>query len=184
MKLNTWRMSAISIAALILLSGCGKSSEEKAAEQRVLDADPTVVSACTFDDLYPVRISLLSVGETATVCDKMARAMGHNPSVKQLRQLAKTVALLNVQGRTDDIGGTAYQFMRIVEERGQLKNDEAMRATIEVVFKIANGTDGRVMPKDLDVFLTSLGKGAKTMSDEGLMRSAAFLSVSKQNLGG
>ncbi|MRW86375.1 hypothetical protein GJ698_20075 [Pseudoduganella sp. FT26W] len=184
MKLNRRRKVATSLAALILLSGCGKSSEKEAAEQRVLDADPTVVSACTFDALYPVHISMLDVEETSAVCEKMARAMGHNPSVKQLRHLARAVGLLSVQGRTKDVVGTAYQFMRVVEVRGQLKNEQAMYATIELVFKIANGTDGRVMPKDLNVFLTSLGKGAKTMSDQGLINSASMLSIMKQDQGG
>ena len=77
----------------------------------------------------------------------------------------------------------AYQFMRVAENRGQLNDDDLMSATFEVVFKIASGTDGRVMPKDLNIFLSSLGPGARTMSDEGLINSASLLSVMKQDQG-
>jgi hypothetical protein len=184
MKLTAFRTSVASIAALIFLCGCGKSSEQVEAEQRALDADITVVSTCTFDAVYPVSISLLSGQETAAVCDKMARSLGRNPTVKLLRHLSKAVASMKLQGYGDDIVGNAYQFMRVAEGRGQLKNDDAMFTTFDVVFKIVNGTDGRVMPKDLNIFLTRLGKGARTMSDEGLINSAAMLSVMKQDQGG
>jgi hypothetical protein len=183
MKLNTAGISVISVAALLLLSGCGKSSAQLEAEHRALDADLTVVPSCAFDAVYQVSISLLSGEETAAVCNKMARTLGRNPSVKLLRHLSKAVASMSLQGRGSDVAGNAYQFMRVAEVRGQLNNDDAIFATFDVVFKIVNGTDGRVTPKDLNIFLSSMGKGAKTMSDQGLINSAALLSVTKQDRG-
>ena len=92
MRLNNLAVTACSVAALSLLSGCGKSTAQREAEQRALDDDQTVVSACTFDAVQQVSISLLSGVETAGVCDKMARTLGRNPSVKLLRHLSKAVS--------------------------------------------------------------------------------------------
>jgi len=184
MKLKTLQLSVITIAALTLLTGCGKSAEEKEAEQRALDADRTVVSSCTFKAVNPIEVFAMSGEDTAAVCEKMARVLGRNPSVRLLRHLSKAVVNMQIQGRSDDIVGNAYQFMRVAERRGQLDNDDAMYATFDVVFKVVNGTDGRVMPKDLNIFLSSMGEGAKKLSDDGLMRSASLISVMKQNQGG
>ena len=95
-----------------------------------------------------------------------------------------SLLLLHQTGSESDMVGNAYQFMRIAESRAQLDSDDAMIATFEVVFKIVNSMDGRVTAKDLNIFLSNLGRGAKTMSDEGLINSAAVLSVMRQDQGG
>jgi len=183
MKLNTLVVAGSMITAFFLISACGKSAAQLEAEQRTLDADTTVVSACTFNAVLPISIPMLSGEETAAVCDKMARTLGRNPSVRLLRHLSKAISSMKVQGRGDDTAANAYQFMRVVENRGQLNDEDRMLNTFDVVFKIVGGTDGRVMPKDLNIFLSNLGAGAKTMSDDGLYHSAAMLSVMKQNQG-
>jgi hypothetical protein len=183
MRPNTIPMSAIFILAALILSGCGKSSEEMQAQERALDNNSTMLASCGFETVSPVRISTLSGQKTAAICEKMTKTLGKNPSVRLLRQLSKAVSLLPETGRNDDRIGNAYQFMRIAESRGQLENDDAMIATFNVVFKIVSSMDGRVTAKDLNIFLSNLGRGAKTMSDDGLIHGAAVLSVMRQNQG-
>lgn len=172
------------VITFAVLSGCGKSEEERAAQERTLNADTTILTSCAFEAVTPVSLSTMSGQDTAAVCDKMAKAMGENPSVRLLRQLSMAVYHLKRVGRTDDTAGEAYQFMRIAEARGQLKDSEAMIATFNVVYKIITGTDGRVTAKDLNIFLREVGPGAMTMSDEGLINSASVISAMKQDQGG
>ena len=174
--------------ALLVLTGCSKPVEGRQAVERPVDHDSTSfsstsLSSCAIDSVKTVSLATVSWSDTAGICEKMARVLGHPPSGRLLSKLSKAVSTLSMTGRGTDQIGNAYQFMRIVESRGQLTNDDAMISTIDIVFKIVNGTDGRVMPKDLNIFLSELGDGALKMSDEGLIHSAAMLSVMKQNKG-
>ncbi len=184
MQLKTLTLSTALSLSLFILSGCGKSAQEVEAQQRALDADEAVVSSCVFDAVLPVSISSMSAQETSQICEKMSKTLGRKPSVRLLRRLSKAVSLLQQSGRESDVLGNAYQFMRIAESRGQLGSDDAMMATFEVVFKIVNSMDGRVTARDLNIYLSNLGRGAKTISDGGLIHSAAVLSVMRQDQGG
>lgn len=184
MRHKTQALSAVLASALIALSGCGKSAQEIEAQQRALDSSAESVSSCAFETVLPVSVSTLSGQETSMICEKMSDMLGKNPSIRLLRRLTKAVSLLQQTGRESDVVGNAYQFMRVAESRAQLDSDDAMMATFEVVFKIVNSTDGRVTAKDLNIFLRKLGRGAKTMSDDGLIHSAAVLSVMRQDQGG
>ena len=174
--------------ALLILTGCSKPVEERQAVERPVDHDSTSfsstsLSSCAIDSIKAVSLATVSWTDTAGICEKMARALGKPPSIRLLQGLSKAVSTLSMTGRSTDKIGNAYQFMRIVESRGQLSSDDAMISTFDIVFKIANGTDGRVMPKDLNIFLSELGPDASKMSDDGLIHSAGMLSVMKQDKG-
>jgi hypothetical protein len=130
-----------------------------------------------------VGLRYINRTDAAAICEKMARRMGHNPSVKLFRNLSKTVYFLNEKGLKDGMEANAYQMMRIAESRGQTQDDDAMIATFNIVFKIFVGMEGRVTPKDINVLLSQAGPGAKKMSDDGLYYIAAALSVAKQDMG-
>lgn len=183
MRPNILWIFSPSVLAVLVLSGCGKSPEELRAQERALDSNPTMLASCAYETITSIRISTLSGQDTAAICEKIANTTGENPSVKLLRGLSKAVSTLQQIGRSDDMIGDAYQLMRIAQSRGQLKNDDAMIATFNVVFKIVNGTEGRVKPKDLNILLSQLGQGATKMSDQGLINSASALSVMKQDQG-
>jgi hypothetical protein len=169
--------------AIFTLAGCGKSTEEKNAHESALNSDSTILSSCSMESVTPFSIATLSRADTSNICEKMNGTLGKPPSVRLLRELSKTVSTLHMIGRSSDPIGDAYQFMRIVQSRGQLKSDDAMIGTFNIVFKIVNGTDGRVKPKDVNITLSQLGRGAETISDEGLVKTAALLSVMKQDKG-
>lgn len=69
-------------------------------------------------------------------------------------------------------------------QKCQLNNEQAMLNTFELVFKIYNGTEGRVTPKDLNILLSNMGNRAQKLSDDGLINLASVLSVQKQDAGG
>jgi hypothetical protein len=90
---------------------------------------------------------------------------------------------MKVNNHTTNTSETAYQYMRIVESRGQLTNDVAMMNTFNVVFKINSGSNGRVTPRDLNRMLSDMGSTATRLSDDGLINLGAMISVQKREVG-
>ena len=185
MNLLNEKALVIALAGMMLvLSGCGESEGEKQAKEQALDNVTSAVVSCSSDGVQGVGIATVSLSDTISICEKMARRIGHNPSVKALRELSKAMGVMRIQGYSADLSECAYQFMRIVESRGQLNDDSAMVGTFGVVFKIYNGTEKRVSPQELNMLLSSMGSSAASLSDDGLYRLAAMLSVKKQDRGG
>jgi hypothetical protein len=87
------------------------------------------------------------------------------------------------EGYPGDLSDNAYQFMRVVEERGQLEDDPAMLDTFDIIFKVFHGTEKRVTPKDMNKLLSGIGAGASKLSDDGVFSLAALLDTEKQNNG-
>lgn len=158
----------------VALLGCGQSDEEIAA----LDSNPVPVSSCSIDGMKDVAISSISWTDTARVCSAMTSKIGAHPSIRSLRLLLKSIDDMNVQGG-DNILSTAFQFMNVVDERNQLSNDALMMDTINLTFKIYNGTGGRVTPSDVSVLLYNMGDNAKHLSDDGIVNLASVLSVQR-----
>ena len=52
-----------------------------------------------------------------------------------------------------------------------------------LLFKVFNGTDGRVTPKDLNIMLSNYGSASKNLSDDGIYTFGSTISVEKQNAG-
>lgn len=184
-------LSVMALASTVLL-GCGESGGDTNAgsndtpansQDVVMDTNPSIISSCAYDSVTSVSISTLSYADTAAICKKMATRIGSNPSIQSLRMLSKAVSDMHIQDNQVDVVGTAYQYMRVVESRGQLNDDAAMMKTFDVIFKIYNGTEGRVTPKDLNILLSNMGNGATKLSDDGLINLAALLSVKKQDAG-
>ena len=91
--------------------------------------------------------------------------------------------MIKSNGGPKDLVDDAYQFMRVVECRGQLMNDADMFNTFNVIYKIYIGMEGRVTPRELNMILSSFGGQAKKMNDDEVYRSAAILSIRKQDSG-
>jgi hypothetical protein len=185
--MNLLKEKALGIALtgmMLVLSGCGESKGEKQAKEQALDNVTSAVVSCSIDGVKDVGIATVSLSDTVSICEKMAGRIGHNLSVKALRSLSKTMGVMSIQGYSADLSECAYQFMRIVESRRQLNDDSAMASTFNVVFKIYTGTEKRVSPKDLNMLLSSMGSSAASLSDDGLYRLGAMLSVKKQDMGG
>lgn len=180
--MNKRKLLTVSLMCLTLL-GCGESAEEVAAKETVKNNDSSIIASCSYESVSLVSISTVSNSDTAAICEKMARRIGSNPSIRALRSLSTAISAMSMKSKVDDIADMAYQYMRIVESRGQLNNDTAMINTFNIVFKINNGMEGRVSPKDLNILLSNLGDDAKKLSDEGVMYLAASLSVKKQDAG-
>jgi hypothetical protein len=183
-KMSEKKALAIALIGMVFIfTGCGESLEQEEAKSRALDNNTTTVASCSTDGVFRVRILMLSTTDMSAVCEEMARIMGRNPSVRTLRMLSNTVSAMKIKGDTNGFAVNAYQFMRIVESRGQLNDDSAMMNTFDVVFKIFSGTAGRVTPKDLNILLRTSGPIAKTLSDDGLINIAAMLSSRKIDMG-
>ena len=176
---RTFSTLLVPLGCLLLLTGCGKSGEETRAEQLALDRDPTLISSCSFDGVVRVRVLDVSSQETEEICERMSTILRRKPSVRLLRELSKAVSELRRAGLGDEMSLNAHHFMRIAKARGQLNSDDSMVSTFNVVFKIVTGMEGRVTATELAGFMEDLGVDAESMSNQGLLHSAAVLSTMK-----
>jgi hypothetical protein len=181
--MNKVRSTFVLIMFALILFGCGETEAQKAARAQTLDNDTAAIASCSYAGVREVSILSLSYADTSAICEKMAISIGRNPSVRALRRLSKAISIMETKGKVNDIADTAYQYMRVVESRGQLSNDQTMMNTINVVFKVYSGSEGRVTPKDLNILLGNIGAGAEKLSDDGIYKPAAMLSVQKQDAG-
>lgn len=169
---------------LFVSSSNTNSPENRAVAQPVNNDQSTVVS-CDWKNISSLKIvDFYNWQETADLCDQMVRRFGHQPTVASLRNLAKTVYALHNSGSKATAKEDAYQLLRIIESRGQQEDVAATWRTFDMVFKIFNGMEGRVTPKDINIMLSTMGESAKKLSDEGIINLAAMLSVQRQDAGG
>jgi hypothetical protein len=160
------------------------NSPENRAVAEPLNNDQFTVVSCDWKNISSLKIvDFYSWQETADLCDQMVRRLGHQPTVASLRNLAKTVYALHHSGSKATPKEDAYQLLRIIESRGQQEDVAAMWRTFNMVFKIFNGMEGRVTPKDINIMLSTMGESAKKLSDDGIINLAAMLSVQRQDAG-
>lgn len=176
---RTFSTLLVPLGCLLLLTGCGKSAEETRAEQLALDRDSTLISSCLFDGIVRVRVLDVSSQDTEDICERMSTTLRRKPSVRLLRELSKAVSELNRSSTSGDMSLNAHHFMRIAKARGQLNSDDSMISTFNFVFKIVTGMEGRVTAAELAEFLESQGTDAESISNKGLVQSAAVLSTMK-----
>lgn len=162
------------------LGGCSPSGDDRDAQaEQALNADPSPVKQCNLDRMLNISPSFVSATDMVEVC-KMARAeIGRDPSVRLLRRLANATWTLRTAGLSDDPLGNAAYFLRATKLRGSFQADENAMANFELMFKIVNGTGGKVQPSDIFAMLAGLGKKATKISDEGLINMASTLAVSR-----
>ncbi|RIJ84981.1 hypothetical protein RSP822_18090 [Ralstonia solanacearum] len=176
-------MKKASTAALaaIALAGCGddagRSNAQKAPE---LPAR----FACSEEGVKPYRHDLLSISDEIEVCNSIQASEGKVPSVQFFQDMSKAVAAFKVKGSKDDARELSYQLMNVIEARGQSGADDATKyQTINMVFKMFNGWNGRITPRDVNVFLRNSGPLAHMLSDDGLVQSMAMVMENKKAIG-
>jgi hypothetical protein len=173
------------ILGWLLAPPSNTNSPENRAVAVPVNNDQSTVVSCDWKNISSLKIvDFYNWQETAELCDQMVRRLGHQPTVASLRNLAKTVYALHHSGSKATPKEDAYQLLRIIESRGQQEDVAAMWRTFDMVFKIFNGMEGRVTPKDINIMLSTMGESAKKLSDDGIINLAAMLSVQRQDAGG
>lgn len=163
------------LLAALLVACSGESDQERQTRDKLADTDQSPVTSCNWENMEKQRINLLSYVDEADVCNTIQSTLGNPPSVALTRRLSKAIFIMQVNGSKDTAKEVAYQIMSVVEARGQTQNEKAIEGSIETVFKIFNGTQGHVTPKDVNVFLRNAGPMAKTLNDDGLIGMAAII---------
>lgn len=176
-------MRTIGAAALVALAlgGCGDDAG-RASVAKAPDLPARL--ACTEDGVKPYRHDMLSISDEIEVCNAIQASQGGVPSVQFFQDVSKAVAAFKVKGSKDDAREISYQLMNVIEARGQSGADDATKfKTIDMVFKMYNGWNGRITPRDVNIFLRNSGPLANTLSDDGLVRSMALVMESKKSVG-
>jgi len=89
---------------------------------------------------------------------------------------------MSIRGVQDAEPEIAYQLMNIVEARG-ITNPDRIMSTFDTVWKIFDGTNGHVTPRDLNITLRSSGPAAHALSDNGLISIGALIWEQKKAAG-
>ncbi|CAJ0737774.1 hypothetical protein R16034_00843 [Ralstonia edaphis] len=174
------KASAAAFAALAL-AGCGDDASRSTAEKA-----PEVPArfACNEEGVRPYRHDMLSISDEVEVCNSMQASEGKLPSVQFFQDMSKAVAAFKIKGSKDDARELSYQLMNVIEARGQSSADDATKyKTIDMVFKMFNGWNGRITPRDVNVFLRNSGSLAHKLSDDGLIQSMAMVMENKKAAG-
>jgi len=173
----------VNILPVLLLALTGGALAGQPSGGSARSVEGVLVPSCELRDVMDVGSPAVPSSTISAICEKMARRIGANPSARSLRELSEAVYMMKVKGGPQDMVENAYQCMRVVESRGQLKNDAAMISTFNIIYKIHVGMEGRVSPRELNMLLSSFGNMAKKINDEGVYYEAAALSVRKQDAG-
>lgn len=182
-ELLTNRLHVAWLWLLLSVSGPALAEDANAqARQSFLDASAEPVKSCEWKEIPNVTDGILNVSwrEASKICEMASTSLGRQLPTSVFRHLLKASSLLSLKGagETEKI---AYQLMEIIDARG-ISDPGRMKDTLELAFKAYIGTNGRVLPRDLNVAIRKSGLGA-TLSDEGVIGLAAMISVQKRNNG-
>lgn len=179
MRNSAIRTSGVILVALMALSACDSDNSDSAAKPK-----PTTLTACDWNQMEVLDINGLSHTDAVTVCQTIQNSIGHVPSIRVAHELGTAIAVMQVKGDKTPVGDEAYQYMNIVEARGQSDNEDAMADTFNAVFKIYNGTMGHVTPRDVNVVLRAMAPAqAQKISDDGLYSLSALIQEEKKAQG-
>jgi len=163
--------------AACTLGACDSNTDQAATAP----SKPTTLTACDADQMDVLAVDTLSHEDAATVCKTIQNSIGHVPSIRIAKELVLAMSGMEMKGDKTPVGDEAYQYMNIVEARGQTADDAKMYDTFNVVFKIYNGTMGHVIPRDINVALRAMAPGqAQQMSDDGLYSLGAIIQEQKK----
>lgn len=181
-SLRLFGLGSAVCAVLLSIGGCDDGPNEHPTE--AAKSAPAVLTSCDTDQMELLDSKMMSWTDSAIVCRTMQLSLGRVPSLKTASMLSKLVALMRVNGDKTEAKEQAYQLMNIVEARSQTGSDEAMEATFDTVWKIWQGSQGHVTPRDINILLRSMGaKGASKLSDDGLITFAVLLQEDKKSRG-
>ncbi|MFY9640502.1 MAG: hypothetical protein WA384_13890 [Rhodomicrobium sp.] len=118
---------------------------------------------------YSASIETFTNSQTTVVCREMLRVL-EGVTVEDLKTFEKAVYLLSAKGyKTDAYKQIAAELVDIIRLRGLYDHEPRWKPTIEVVWKSFSAFNGVVTPADVELFLSSAGPMAKTLSDDGLL---------------
>jgi hypothetical protein len=164
------------MASLALLSACDSSTNDASAAPK-----PTTLTACEWNQMDALGVDTISHTDAVTVCQTIQNATGHVPSLRIAKELTAAMSAMQLKGDKTPIGDQAYQYMNIVEARGQTDSDDAMYDTFNVVFKIYNGSSGHVAPRDVNMALRAMApEQARKISDDGMYSLGALIQEAKK----
>ncbi|MEX3812147.1 hypothetical protein AB3X96_18095 [Paraburkholderia sp. BR13439] len=170
------RAICAALAALTVLSACDSSNSDAPAAPK-----PTTLTACAWDQMDLLGVDTLSHTDAVTVCQTIQNSLGHVPSLRIAKELATAMSAMQMKGDKTPIGDQAYQYMNIVEARGQTDSDDAMYDTFNVVFKIYNGSMGHVTPRDINMALRAMApQQARKINDDAIYTLGAVIQEEKK----
>ncbi|MCO5411224.1 hypothetical protein [Ralstonia mojiangensis] len=176
-------MRTITTAALVALAlaGCGDDSGRSGVEKA---PEPTGQLACTSEGVKPYAINMISTADEVEVCNAIKASQGDVPSVQFFQDFSKVVVAFKIKGSKEDARELSYQLMNVIEARGKSGTDDATKFnTADVVFRMYDASNGRITPRDVNIFLRNSGPLAHTLSDDGLIESMALVMERKKAVG-
>jgi len=170
----------LACALPLIAAGCGKSEPPAPSPSASAEAVSPSRSLCDYDRAVQEDVKGISKADGRSICLTMGAALGHEPSAKTLTMVEKFLFGLRATHAYAETPETfTRQLMTIIAARGQLENESAQIATMNIVAKCYNGSMGRVSIRDIAANLTAAGDAAKGISDDGMFSLCAMIQESK-----
>ena len=165
------------LAIAFFVSGCGKSESE-------LDTDTTAIPVCSAEAVEPYRILGISTDDEVRICQHMSNTVNYYVTASNLRYLSHAAYVYVQAGWTANPVDAAYSLLTVIKLRGQTATEDMTRSNLSMLRKIYAGTENRIGPQDIVYMLQSSGKMAHTLSDQGIIDLAAYMSIKRKRTSG
>ena len=145
-------------------------------------SQPQRISGCEASkmQLEPDDFKLITRKDASKICKEVEASLLKLPSKTFFRGICTLVALMKVRDTKESYENIAYQIMNVIEIREQ-NDEEAMLETLDTLWTIFNGSNGRVTPKDMNIALRKLKYPAKKMSRRDMFKLGAMIHENKKN---
>ncbi|MGI4831600.1 MAG: hypothetical protein ACRYFU_25970 [Janthinobacterium lividum] len=101
----------------------------------------------------------------------------------RLREMSHAAFAYVAAGWTTHPVDAAYVLLTVIRLRGQTHSPSTTTDNLILLHKVYEGTQHRISPEGIAEMLQSAGKMALTMSDQGIIDMAAYMSVKAKQAG-
>jgi hypothetical protein len=144
----------------------------------------TPLTDCSIETMKSVDVPMLTREDMAAACASLRRSVHYTPTIANLQTFSKALVAFQYIGTNLETKEVAYQLANFIEARAATQEDpNALHPALDAAFRIYEGSEKRVTPKDLVVFLRSGGASTRKLSDDGLFSMAALMWESKKDNG-
>jgi hypothetical protein len=143
------------------------------------DGDMTPVTACK-NLPHSVELAVMSRSDTEKVCNVMLRVL-EGVRDKDITRFSKYAFVIKAKGYEKNRTQIVAELVEIIRLRGLYDKPGRWEKTNDIIYRSFVGFHGAVTPSDTIAFLNGAGPTAKTISDDGLLKTLIAIKRTHQS---